>query len=161
MAYIAGAYTGAYTPSGGGSAVTLTTEDGFEVLEQFHGEDIRTDNTGDAVVDRVNRAATTRLRFTGVEADKMQSIIYDTYDRGNPLGKVGTLVSSECGSLVLTPKAGTAAATADGTWTFHKIVVDGDISLLLSSRHRKIPVTFLCLADAANSNKTYTVAAAV
>lgn len=153
MTFIAGAYTATYN-----STTIGATEEGFEILESPHEQEIKTDEFGETVVDKVNLGNTTRIRLTFVEYDSIKTALYAAHTQGDPKAKTGRLVSASAAALVLTPVAGTTAAAESSTWTFHKVVVDGDFSVLLSSRHRKGPVTFLAMPDSSNANKTYTVA---
>jgi hypothetical protein len=152
MSFIAGPYTAQYN---GGDNIGRT-ENGFRIRVTVHEEPIRTDDGGDSIIDGVNRGADTIVELDYVEYEKIKAAMFASgpVAEGAPLTNVGKLCTSLAKALVLTPVAGT---TATGTYTFHKALVRGDINILLASRLKKGPLSFLCYPDPANSNKAYTV----
>lgn len=154
MTFVAGAYTATWNAASIGA-----TENGFTVENENHIQPITIDEFGDSIVDGVNQGTSVTVRLDFVEYTLIKVAMTASHVIGAPKTNVGKTMVSLAQPLVLTPVAGTPAATDGGTWTFHKCVVEGNVDVLLSSKHRKGPITFRCYPDSGNSNKTYTVAA--
>ena len=136
------------------------TEQGWELNEVHLVEDIVTDSGGDAPVDGVMRGTRVEARCTYVEYDKIVDALYYANPSGQGYQNVGALMSDLAGELVLTPVAGTPAATdlgAGKSLKFYRAIVLNDINTLLSTRHRKGPMSFRCYPDYTNSGVIYAV----
>jgi hypothetical protein len=161
MPFISGAMTAKFKPVGGSLTLigSCDTDGGFEITETFHTEDIKTDDSGDTIVDQIDRGSDCTVRFTFAEYDLVKAVIYAGRTQGTPKAKVGKLVSALSGELVLTPAAGSPAETEAGvgnSWVFTTARTIGDLGTLLSSRHRKGPLTLRALPDL-STGKHYSV----
>ena len=129
MAFIAGPYTATYAPGTGGSGVGSPasigkTREGFTERLDFHHQPIMTDDGGEAQVDGVQLGRDTLVTLDYVEYDLIKAAIHAAEPEGKVYDNVGKLLTSLAGPLVLTPVAGTTAATSGGTHTFHKAIVE-------------------------------------
>jgi hypothetical protein len=139
------------------------TEQGWEMVEAHLTEDIVTDSGGDAPVDGVQRGTRCEVRGTYVEYDKVVDALYYANDSGSSRGNVGKLLTNLAGILVLTPVPGTTAAADLGegnSLIFHRAIVVSDITTLLSTRHRKGPITFRCYPSVMASGLIYSIGTA-
>lgn len=156
MTFIAGPFTATYNAGiGGGSALTLgITEDGFELEEVPYADLIRGDNLGEAIQDGVYRGKDVYINFVLEEVDlegvrrlSQPFIDADAITDLSEVGQVGRLLTNMAGVLVLTPVAGTTAATYSGALTANKAIIAPGFPLrrLLATRHRKLPIRMLLL----------------
>lgn len=139
----AGFYAGSYTATWNGADIGRTTE-GFTIKVKYHKEEIKTDDYGEAVVDTVIRGCDTTVTLDFADYASISAALHaQAGTQGLANAKVGYLGSTVAKQLVLTKIAGTNAPEA--TWTFPLAIVDGDIDILLASKLRKGPATFLVL----------------
>src|ERR1035437_8092668 len=142
MSFITGHFTAMYAGTDIGES-----EQGWEIAESHLSEDILTDSGGDSPVDGVMRGTRHEVRGTGVEYDLVKAALYKANPRGATYDNVGKLMTSLAARLVMTPIAGTAAATELGAGksiVFRKAIVLSDIVTLLANKNRKGPITFRC-----------------
>lgn len=164
---IAGAYTSTYGAVGMGY-----TRDGFQLFIDSHGEMVNeTDLWGDSVLDIVHRGSSCRI-VTECKVQNTGGIgnILAFYPWGGlgtisttaaPIGRLGSNVAS---SLVLTVVANTPAAAAGTpggptTLTASKAILapNSNLSLLLTSKARNVPINLQCLPSETGGTTTYFV----
>jgi len=151
--------TGHFTATYGGVDLGQT-EQGWEMVEAHLTEDIVTDSGGDAPVDGVQRGTRCEVRGTYVEYDKVADALYAADPSGASRQNVGQLMTNLAYVLVLTPVPGTTAAADLGTGNsliFHRAIVVSDITTLLSTKHRKGPITFRCYPSVMSSGLIYSI----
>lgn len=153
MTFIAGPYTVTY------NAVDIgITEDGAELEHTYYSELVRGDNYGDTVQDGVYRGGDCFVSMTLQEWDNAA-----LHAAMNPFGsgavpsglsgQVGRLMTTLAKPLVLTPVAGTTAATATvgatnaRTFTAAKAILAENfpIRFQFASRLRRVPLRFRIL----------------
>lgn len=156
MTFIAGPFTATYVPALGGSTPLSLgiTEDGFELESTYFADLIRGDNLGETIQDGVYRGKDVYLStvleevdLDGVNRAFNPFIDTDLITDLSEVGQVGRLLTNLAGSLVLTPTAGTGAATLAATFTASKAIIAPGFPIrqVLATRHRKMPVRFLLL----------------
>jgi hypothetical protein len=156
MTFIAGPYTATYQPAlGGSTGLTLgITEDGFEIETVPYADLIRGDNLGESIQDGVYRGKDVYISMVLEEwdLDGVQRLMQPYTDRDSitdvgEITQVGRLLTAMAGILILTPVAGTGAATSAGILTASKAIIAPGFPLrqLLATRHRKIPIRMLLL----------------
>jgi hypothetical protein len=145
MGFIAGAYTATYV-AGSGSAESIgRTRVGFDIEDNVLLQAVHTDDFGDVEVDGVCQGVMTTVRLDYVEYDKILAALNVPFGttQGVSNAKVGTLNSLLAGALVLTPVAGTPAASiTPNVYTFPLAIVSERVVRKLSSKLREGPLTF-------------------
>ena len=154
MAYIAGHFSGFFSLTDFESAPSYlyigSTESGFEQSETNHYEPVHDDAFGDSEPDGVNMGVDTIVRCTWIEYNKIRIVLNQFSTLGVSNSNVGDLLSTQAGTLVLTPAPGTPAATEIGTGmsrVYYRAILIGDVTFALSSKLRKGPLTWKCLPD--------------
>lgn len=157
---------GAFTATWNGTNIGATRE-GFRIREIFHTQQVICDAYGEVPINGVQQGVEVSVSLDSIEYDLIKPAIIAAYGtQGAGKAKVGFVMSGLAKVLVLTPVAGTPAATsvsgwtAEATYTFHKAIIEGDVETILSSKLRQGPVTFRCYPDPGTTpaNKTYTLA---
>lgn len=159
MGFVAGSFTAKFKPAGGAFAGIGRTEEGFEIENVPHVQPIVTDDMGQAQVNGVNQGLDVLVTFSGAEYDLIEPLLFATHPQGEANTNVGQLQSDLAGQLVLTPVAGTPAATLLGagkSYVFPLAYSEGNMRLLCSSKWRRGPVTLRCLPHQ-STLKHYTV----
>lgn len=155
MSVITGHFTAKYN-----GVDLLETESGWELREVHLVEDVLTDNGGDVPVNGVMRGTRVDVRGVYVDYNAIKAALYAVNPQGRGIQNVGALISDLAHALVLTPTPGTSAATDIGagkSYSFYVAVILNDISTLLSTRHRKGPITFRCYPDLTKSGQIYDI----
>lgn len=149
MPFISGAYSAVYN-----SLDLGTVEDGFTMSYRYFAEQIRTDNTGDALNDNVYRGVQLTLRFILSEwdLDAVQDAYWPFDDNLGELGNLGRLGSSMAKPLILT-SCGAASPTSI---TFHKALLAPEFSVdhLFANKHRKISLEMIVFPQKVNASST-------
>jgi len=164
LAYIAGHHTAYFsltTFSAGPTYFNIgSTENGFNHRETDHYEDVVDDAGGSAIADGINQGRDLIVTGTSIEADNINNVLY----QGTPLGRfninVGQTANSLAGTLVLTPVAGTPAAAALGVGmsrVYYAALIINDVEQMLSSKLRKIPVTWRCYPSTSEGWKVWDI----
>ena len=137
MAKIAGHYTATWNGSSIGSTAT-----GFALHETHHKEDVHSDDYGDAPIDGIQQGTECEITLDFIDYDLILAAEYAQNTQGSANPNVGHTLTSLAQALVLTPVAGTPAASL--VWTFTKAIVISDIETLLSAKLRQGPCRFKC-----------------
>ena len=135
-----------------------TTRDGLRLQQTHHMEVINTDDFGDAPVNGVQRGTESRLTLDFVEYDLIEAALYAQQEgAGGGIGasglNVGFLLHTLSGGLELVAKAGTPAEQkpAIKTLTASHAIIISDFELIMASRLRQGPCTFMLLPYHASS----------
>jgi hypothetical protein len=162
--FIAGAYNVVYTAADESDYDLGYTEAGFDLLIDVASPvPVRTDRRGSAQIDgawqnidNVMVRIETLYWNADVWGAAFEQIIEDITD-GTEIITAGTLLSQneKVGTLVLTPKTGSAAISEKGghTWTFTKAFPVEPINLRFSAKEvRRVPVGFQIFPTLADDN---------
>ena len=161
MTFIAGHYD-AYWKFGASATIPTdfigTTRDGLRLQQTHHMEVINTDDFGDAPVNGVQRGTESRLTLDFVEYDLIEAALYAQQEGpGGGIGasglNVGFLLHTLAGELQLVAKVGTPAEVlpAIKTLTASHAIIISDFELIMASRLRQGPCTFILLPYHASS----------
>ena len=166
--YISGFHYMFYSITNGSAAANWknigNTEEGSNLHRAIHEEDIHDDAYGSSRADTVQQGADYELSGALINLNAAQDAgVFDAQQvAGQTNNKVGLLGSSYYGSICLAPLPGTpAAAFLAANFANAECIIAGlaaianDYSMLLSSKQRKVPVTFKFLPDQANGNLAY------
>lgn len=163
MTFVAGPHTATFTPPGGTALALGVTQDGYELEYTKFWDPIRGDNMGETIQDGVIRGGDCFLSFVLNEYDSAAGAkmfwpeaIAAATDLGK-VGQVGRLASSLAGSLVLTPVAGTSAATiGPATLTAAKAILAPGfpVKFLFATRLRTVPIRLQLLPYVDGSSVT-------
>lgn len=167
MTFIAGPYSGTWTPPAGAALALGITEDGFDLEWVMHGEVIKGDNLGDSIQDGVYRGGDVFISLTAEEfnAAGLYGAHTTTTQAFNPAsthfgrhGQAGVLFSALAGELILTRVSASTGATPT-TITASKAILANEfvIRTKLASRLRKVPLRFLLLPYAVSTNTVWFV----
>lgn len=154
--FLAGAYTGSYTPAGGSPAAVGITRDGWRPTIAILEEDVRqSDQYGRTLIETFYQGARAGLACTFLEWNTAILNMMFPYgsllntgagkfivaNAANPIGRRGSDVA---GSLVLTAVAATPAAAKPATVTYGKLkpVNDRDMEWSYNSTHRVMSCAF-------------------
>jgi hypothetical protein len=164
----AGHFLAAFAPTsiGSGSSTTWytigTTEDGWNLEQQMHEEEVHDDAHGDAPIDTVNRGSS--YNVTGILINRSALTTAGVLVTQSPIGSsnayAGQLGSKLYGSLCLTPVAGTTAALnigAGNSILFFLAAIANNINQLLANRAQKIQATFRTLPSNQNNQQNYDI----
>lgn len=149
---------GAYSVTWGGADLG-NTEDGFTIRVIPHYEEVRTDASGEAILNKINLGADIFIDFTWLEYNKMlaatpfapqltQTLAVPT----NMVNKVSNKLLAFAKVLVMTPLV--LGGNAAKVYTAYLAVPVSDVNLMLSSGFTRGGITFQCFPDDANASKT-------
>jgi hypothetical protein len=161
---IAGAYSATWNAVDIGS-----TWAGYDHIEMFHDELIRSDPNGDAPVDGIQLGQEVEVVLTYIEYAKIIGALYAQMAtpgtaQGTPgappaipyafkgNANVGVPLTFLGGPLVLTLlNTASLPNTKPLTRTYHNAIIRGSFNVALASRLRKGPIRFHCFPDATGS----------
>lgn len=147
--FVPGVYTGTYH----GSAIGLTTSDGFRLRFRHHVRRIEnTASYGDSHIDGIYRGGDCQIVTTLKEWNAIvREILWPWSNTSNPVldGKMGVrgiLESTAAKALVLTAQSGSPANTSNGpstlTATYAILAAENDFEFLMGPDERDVPVIF-------------------
>ena len=160
------------TPIAGAYSVTLNGTDlgatwaGFDHIEMFHDEMIRSDPNGDAPVDGIQLGQEVEVVLTYIEYGKIVTALYSQMSppgtaQGTPgtalvppftfsgNTNVGVPLTYLGGKLILTLiNSAIVTLTTPKTRTYNNAIIRGSLNVAMASRLRKGPVRFHCFPNA-------------
>lgn len=136
---VAGHYTATYNGASIGS-----TREGFTLGNRMHHQPVIDDSFGEMEADGVQQGCDTTLELDYIDYDLMQAALFaQTGGEGLGNAKVGNLLSGLGKAIVLTPVAGTPAASqTTPVYTFPLATIVDDVPTLLASKLRQGRVRF-------------------
>lgn len=153
--FVAGPYTGTYTPPSGTAGDLGVTEQGFQISISYAKEAIaQTDRWAQTLVESVY-AGVSSVTVTCLSLEYKSSMLKALFpyqatalvESGATyfdLGTIAVLDTDKAGSLIFTAIAGTTAATKPATWTATKAIMRANEQLqwAFDARLRKVPLPF-------------------
>lgn len=145
--YVSGHYDATY----GGTTIG-STEQGFRIHLRQHEVGVNDDAFGEGNPDMIQAGADYEIELIAIEYSKFKTAMgIQTAGIGHTNDNVGKLLSSMASALVLTPVAGTPAASYGNTATAPLAILIGDIDWNNSYNLRKINARFRCLPQGSSN----------